>query len=252
MPQTSLHNYFKASSTVPSSLTDVPPVARPLDLPQIANVWNPTASSTVAHDSGGDFSKPQSDPLSLPDAVQDHADDSAESEIIPRFSEIAIIPVQRSHLPAIRRLTSTLLQVRYPDKFFSGSVEEIVPSIFSRVALSMSKPIGWIRCRLDPFPEQTCPPSNAKPIYNRIYVQALCVLAPFRGQGVATTLLESILQPRLLLEHNIESIYAHVWECNAEALEWYAKRGFHQVVLVEDYYHKLRPRGAWLVRRDLR
>jgi N-alpha-acetyltransferase 50 len=160
--------------------------------------------------------------------------------------------VLRSHLPAIQRLTSTLLQVKYPDNFFSGVVDEVIPARFSRVALSMSKPIGWIRCRLDPFPEQTSPPSNAKPIYNRIYVQALCLLAPYRGQGVATALLESILKPRLLAEHDIESVYAHVWECNADALEWYAKRGFHQVVLVDNYYRKLRPGGAWIVKKDLR
>jgi ribosomal protein S18 acetylase RimI-like enzyme len=254
MPQTSLLGYFRppVAATATALLANVPPVAGEPKLPQIAQSLDSTASPGTTNDHGSDVSKPLYEPLSSPDLTGNSPGDISRTVSPPKFSEIAIIPVLRSHLPAIQRLTSTLLPVRYPDKFFSGSVDEIIPATFSRVALSMSKPVGWIRCRLDPFPEQTSPPSDVRPIYNRIYVQALCLLAPYRGLGIATALLESILRPRLLLEHDIESIYAHVWECNAEALEWYAKRGFRQVMLVEDYYRKLRPGGAWIVKRDLR
>lgn len=252
MPQPSLLTYFKAPITAPAVLANVPSGAAELELPRIAHVLDSPASLWGANGHCSDVSERPFDPLCSLEQGDDRAGDVSMPVSAPRFSEIAIIPVLRSHLPAIQRLTSTLLPVKYPDTFFSVAVDEVLPARFSRVALSMSKPIGWIRCRLDPFPEQTSPPSNAKPVYNRIYVQALCLLAPYRGQGVATALLESILQPRLLAEHNIESIYAHVWECNTDALDWYAKQGFHQVVLVEDYYRKLRPGGAWIVKRDLR
>jgi N-alpha-acetyltransferase 50 len=252
MPQPSLLHYFKAPMTAPLSPSGVLQVAGEAKLPSIAHALNAVAASTKANDPGSNASEPPSVLLSSPDLADNVGEDSAETGLVPKFSEIAIIPIQRSHLPAIQRLTSTLLPVRYPDNFFSGSVDEILPAIFSRVALSMSKPIGWIRCRLDPFPEPTSPPSNARPIYNQIYIQALCLLAPYRGQGVATALLESILKPRLLLEHDVASIYAHVWECNTDALEWYSKRGFYQVVMVDNYYRKLRPGGAWIVKKDLR
>ena len=252
MPQTSLRNYFKAPATGLSPRPDTPPAAKEVELPPIARALNGVALPATANLPGSDISESLSDSLSTPDPNEDHDGDSFDTGIVPKISEIAIIPVQPSHLSAIQRLTSTLLPVRYPDKFFSGSIDEIIPAMFSRVALSMSKPIGWIRCRLDTFPEQTSPPSNARPIYNQIYVQALCLLAPYRGQGVATALLENVIRPRLLLEHDIASVYAHVWECNVGALEWYAKRGFHPVVMVENYYRKLRPGGAWIVKRDLR
>jgi ribosomal protein S18 acetylase RimI-like enzyme len=252
MPQTSLLNYFKIPAAPPALLANVPSRARELELPRIAHVLDSTASLGVINSYGSDVAELPSDQLSSRDLDEERAGDMSRTVTVPKFSDITIIPVLRSHLPAIQRLTSTLLPVAYPDKFFSGSVDEVIPAMFSRVALSLSKPIGWIRCRLDPFPEPISPPSNAKPIYNRIYVQALCLLAPYRGQGVATALLESILKPRLLREHDIESVYAHVWECNAEALEWYTKRGFRQVMLVEGYYRKLRPGGAWVVKRDLR
>jgi ribosomal protein S18 acetylase RimI-like enzyme len=252
MPQSSLLHYFQASTTATLSPSGVPQVTGDAKLPSIAQALNAVAASAQANDSGSDGSEPPPVLLSSPDLADNSGGDSTGTGHVPKLSEIAIIPVQPSHLPAIQRLTSTLLPVRYPDKFFSGSVDEILPAMFSRVALSMSKPIGWIRCRLDPFPEPTSPPSNARPIYNQIYIQALCLLAPYRGQGVATALLESILKLRLLLEHNVASIYAHVWECNTDALEWYSKRGFSQVVMVDNYYRKLRPGGAWVVKKDLR
>jgi ribosomal protein S18 acetylase RimI-like enzyme len=252
MPQTSLLAYFQALVAAPALPTDAPRGAAELELPHIARVLTCPASWGGANGHGSDVSERPSDPFCSPDQGDGRAGDANETVSVPRFSEIAIIPVLRSHLPAIQRLTSALLPVKYPDHFLSGAVDEAVPARFSRVALSMSRPIGWIRCRLDPFPEQTSPPSHANAIYNRIYVQALCLLAPYRGQGIATALLESILKSKLLAEHDIESVYAHVWECNVDALEWYAKRGFHQVVLVEDYYRKLRPGGAWIVKRDLR
>lgn len=48
----------------------------------------------------------------------------------------------------------------------------------------------------------------------------------------------------------MKEIYAHVWEANEEALEWYLKRGFEVGgEVVEGYYRKLRPSGARVVMR---
>ena len=52
-------------------------------------------------------------------------------------------------------------------------------------------------------------------------------------------------------EH-VTAVYAHVWEANTDALEWYVKRGFEvEKGVVEGYYRKLRPAGARVVRRRL-
>lgn len=47
----------------------------------------------------------------------------------------------------------------------------------------------------------------------------------------------------------ITEIYAHVWEENEEALEWYRKRGFSIGDVMGGYYRRLRPSGARTVRR---
>lgn len=75
----------------------------------------------------------------------------------------------------------------------------------------------------------------------------LCTLSPFRRLGVATALLQHLLDTAKAW--GADEVYAHVWESNYEALEWYKRRGF--VVedgVFENYYRKLRPSGARIVR----
>ena len=251
MPQTTLLSYFAGSGVSATPQYSRPPTQNNLELPSIVRILKANTSEAALEEVGSGVSEPSTAQLS-PSGVDQAFHDNFKNACVEDVSGIAIVPIQHSHLPAIQRLTSTLLPVKYPDKFFADVANEVIPATFSRVALLDSKPVGWIRCRLDPFPEKTSPLSSMKPIYNQVYIQALCLLAPYRGQGVAKKLLETVLGPSVLTEHDVECVYAHVWESNEDALEWYQKRGFHRVTLVENYYRKLRPGGAWIVRRNLR
>jgi len=132
----------------------------------------------------------------------------------------------------------------YSDAFFTTAVTDPIVHKISRAALYESEPVGWIRCRLEP-----CSPNSSQPC--QIYIQALAVLSPYRNLGLATSLLNEILSAAASLEEQPVCIYAHVWEKNEDALDWYAKRCFKRVMLLERYYLKLRPSGAWIVRREL-
>ena len=253
MPQTTLLTYFAGSSARPTppqihlrhsaDLRQLPPVVQRLRF----NHPSPTA---------GDIYGQASKSLDDGDGAPSELEDTTETDLVGRRTVVhvpstTISTIQQGHLPALKRLTSTLLPIRYPDTFFAVAVEDPRTASFSRVALYDSNPIGWIRSRLEPFPEPTSPPSNARPIYYQIYIQALCLLAPHRGKGVAAALLKEILDPTVLKDHNVQAIYAHVWEKNEDALAWYEKRGFRPLMLVENYYRKLRPGGAWIVRKPL-
>jgi hypothetical protein len=53
-------------------------------------------------------------------------------------------------------------------------------------------------------------------------------------------------------ENHVSSIYAHVWTQNEDGLAWYIKRGFvKEETLVENYYPKLKPSTAWILRRAI-
>ncbi|KAI4102033.1 MAG: hypothetical protein L6R37_004645 [Teloschistes peruensis] len=127
--------------------------------------------------------------------------------------------------------------------------------------------VGGIQCRIeyrlcdpsaafDPAAVSHLKPRPAPQVQETkyCYIQTLALLSPYRSKGIATMLLDSILATlcREPIYYGTQFIYAHVWEMNEEALEWYKKRGFMVCEdLVGDYYRRLRPAGARLVWRQL-
>jgi N-alpha-acetyltransferase 50 len=165
---------------------------------------------------------------------------------LPEGSYVRFSHVEAVHIGPLKRLTASILPVRYPSKFFEETLTDSAVSSLSRVVHHDDRPVGWIRCRLEPG---TSGPSGT--VLQQIYIQALCILAPYRNFGYATHLVESVLQPQSLTENNVAFVYAHVWENNEDALAWYERRGFKRIMLVEKYYNRLVPSGAWIVRRDV-
>ncbi len=169
---------------------------------------------------------------------------SSQYVTVAHLPEALISPVQQAHVPSIRRLTSTTLPVRYGDAFFTSTITDPQASQLSRVVLYASEPVGWIRCRLEPC-------SGGTSELSQIYIQALALLSPYRSLGLATMLLDAILASATAKSRQTVCVYAHVWEKNEDALLWYEKRGFKRIMLVDRYYRRLRPGGAWIVRREL-
>lgn len=198
----------------------------------------------------------------------------------PLQPNISITPITPTTLPAYRRLITLLLPIRYPDRFYKDSVANPTPSSLALCAIwhetppprkrkvetldgsvcsapTASEPavIAGIQCRIEPFPT---PPTDSSPASTRsaLYIQTLATLSPYRSLGIATALLDAIVATALRhysnSSGNVVEIYAHVWEANGDALEWYVKRGFRvEQEVILGYYRKLRPSGARVVRRSL-
>ena len=94
--------------------------------------------------------------------------------------------------------------------------------------------VGAVRCRLLPS--------------SQLYISTIGVLAPYRSHGIAMHLLQAVVKKAVEL-HSVRSVTAHVWEANEEGMEWYKKRKFEILDKDEGYYRKLRPQGAFLVRK---
>lgn len=227
--------------------------------------------------------------------------------IPPSFStphpQVTIEQVKTAHVPSLMRITGLLLPVRYPNSFYTATITDPLIASLSRVAIyhdnaatsvagmafstaattkssshtSTDKVIGGIRCRLEPIipslSSTSSSPRNIRPITN-LYIQTLHLLSPYRGRGVAASLLNSLLYedtqsstktPRwkggekplpkvsaMVRHYNIRTVTAHVHETNDEALSWYISRGFAvQDGVVEGYYRRLTPGGAKIVRLEL-
>jgi ribosomal protein S18 acetylase RimI-like enzyme len=236
MPQATLLSYLTTQQPIsaPSSMS-----GEALSKSSSAEVAGSHASSTEVTTVHAGFG--------IVDKVRDQLSTDERPITIPHFPNAQIVHISKSHLPSIQRLTSTTLPVRYGDNFFQSTITDETAAQLSRVALYSSEPIGWIRCCLEP-----CVPETAsQPQLQQIYVQALALLAPYRGIGLASVLLDTIVNSSIAHAHNTVCIYAHVWEKNEAALDWYAKRGFKRVLLLERYYRRLKPAGAWIVRKEL-
>ncbi|KAM0273901.1 hypothetical protein ACHAQH_008137 [Verticillium albo-atrum] len=166
---------------------------------------------------------------------------------IPR--EAAIRSLSAPDIPALRRINALLLPVTYPDSFYTAAHS----TPFSR-AITWSDPasshdpssepklIGGVVARLEPLTATT----------QALYIQSLALLSPYRSHGLATAALADLLAAPELGPLSVTTVYAHVWTENADAIAWYAARGFTRDPKVQErYYYKLRPDTAYIVRRDL-
>ena len=172
---------------------------------------------------------------------------------------LTIEPVTTRTLQAYRRLITLLLPIRYPDKFYHESLENATPDsialcvLWQEPGITEPKVIAGIQCRRVEIPLTPSPTSSTSTTSQQtLYIQTLATLAPYRSLGVATALLDAAITTAIRRYEHVTSVYAHVWEANTDALEWYEKRGFEvEKGIVEGYYRKLRPTGARVVRRRL-
>ncbi|EAQ89579.1 hypothetical protein CHGG_06198 [Chaetomium globosum CBS 148.51] len=196
-------------------------------------------------------------------------------------SGATIVPLVQEHVPALRRINSLLLPVPYPDSFYAKVLDPLASGLFSRAILwqdsdaDTPKVIGGLICRLEPNPfldtqgqliPHPFPPSHLQkpsnvPLntpYHAIYIQSLALLSPYRSLGLAAAALEHIIASATILPAagssiDARTIYAHVWTENEEGLKWYEARGFARegAEPMKEYYFKLRPGTAWVVRRHI-
>ncbi|KAI1505929.1 hypothetical protein F5X99DRAFT_427806 [Biscogniauxia marginata] len=269
--QSSIRNFFRpkqpAYAPPPSTAASrsqqtspVPPPPPPAPAAGTPNQPSPRSPSNIPN-SSSDSTLPSSPP--------------PPSALHPQASISAILP---EHVPALRRITSLLLPVNYPDSFYARLADPKSSGAFSRVVLwqdaeaAAPKVIGGLVCRPEPSPFhessptplggtsifQTTTPTPAPTtttttqIPNALYIQSLVLLSPYRGLGLAAALLDDAARRAAAsAEFACDTVYAHVWTENADGLRWYLARGFAQADEVKGYYFKLQPDSAWVVRRDI-
>lgn len=183
--------------------------------------------------------------------------------------QATISPILPDHIPALRRITSLLLPVNYPDSFYQRLSDPLFSGAFSRVLLwnddpasaAAPKVIGGLVCRPEPSPFvaassrpsqfQILKPTTPDAQPNALYIQSLVLLSPYRSLGLAAALLDDAVRAAAASEFRCGEVYAHVWTDNDDGLRWYLARGFAKHGQVNGYYFKLKPDSAWIVRRQI-
>lgn len=79
----------------------------------------------------------------------------------------------------------------------------------------------------------------------QVYIMTLGVLAPYRGLGIGTKLLNHVID--LSSKQNIGSIYLHVQTNNEDAINFYKKFGFEITDMIKNYYTNITPPDCFVL-----
>jgi N-alpha-acetyltransferase 50 len=166
-------------------------------------------------------------------------------------------PVHKNNVGAIKKLVHTVLPVSYSDHFYETLMA--TPEAFTHACafllLSPSPPprdavslagyfnnllVGVIGCR----------PEKREDGKERLYVAVLAVLAAYRGLGLGSRLVNSVIES-LESHPDVAELYLHVHVTNAGAIRFYERLGFENVGVIKDYYAsaELSPPDCVLLRR---
>ena len=86
----------------------------------------------------------------------------------------------------------------------------------------------------------------------RLYIMTLAVLAAYRGRGIGSDLLRSLLVYCEKDDAQISEIALHVHVSNDDAIRFYKEKfGFTKGPLVENYYRRIDPPHCYLLYKNL-
>ncbi|RDA84589.1 hypothetical protein CP532_1112 [Ophiocordyceps camponoti-leonardi (nom. inval.)] len=240
--QLSIRSFFPTKSVVPCVAAPPPPPSRAGKAPPPPPPPPPPQPKTISSVPSPAISAPLPTP-------------SADAPLPPSPpnlpTEAGVRLVSAEDTAALRRINALLLPVSYPDSFYARAVCRAQSGRFSRVITwahdgEEAKVVGGVVCRLESDDDQRQPGQ-------RLYIQSLCLLAPYRGKGLMAAALDHVIATATSdAALDVRSVTAHVWTDNEDGLRWYESRGFgrrHQPIA--GYYLKLRPDSAWLVHRQL-
>ncbi|KAK9141600.1 hypothetical protein Syun_011000 [Stephania yunnanensis] len=145
---------------------------------------------------------------------------------------ISLDGVRDKNVMQLKKLNTALFPVRYNDKYYSDA---IAAAEFTKLAYFNDICVGAIACRLE----------KAENGAIRVYIMTLGVLAPYRGLGIGTKLLNHVLD--LCPKRNILDIYLHVQTNNEDGINFYKKFGFEITDTIENYYANISPPDCYVL-----
>ncbi|KAL3819065.1 hypothetical protein ACJIZ3_004970 [Penstemon smallii] len=151
---------------------------------------------------------------------------------VGREVSISLEGVRDKNLMQLKKLNTALFPVRYKDKYYADA---LASGEFTKLAYYSDICVGSIACRLEKKESgAVC-----------VYIMTLGVLAPYRGLGIGTKLLNHVFEH--CMKQNIGEVYLHVQTNNEDAIDFYKKFGFEITETIQNYYTNITPPDCYVV-----
>lgn len=151
------------------------------------------------------------------------------------MGRIELGEITKHNIKLMRRLNQSIFPVNYNDKFYKDVLEA---GELAKLAFFNDVVVGTVCCRIEQVDNE-----------RRLYIMTLGCLFTYRRLGIGTTMLKHVLD--FASKKGIDNIYLHVQINNTGAIEFYKKYGFEIVDTKEDYYKRIEPSSALVLRKQL-
>lgn len=143
--------------------------------------------------------------------------------------------ITKHNIRLMRLLNQSIFPVNYNDRFYKDVLEA---GELAKLAFYNDVIVGAVCCRLEQV-------DNEK----RLYIMTLGCLYTYRRLGIGATMLEHVLDHAQ--RKGVDNIYLHVQINNDGAIEFYKKFGFEVVDKKEDYYKRIEPSSALVLKKKM-
>lgn len=143
--------------------------------------------------------------------------------------------ITKHNIKLMRRLNQAIFPVSYNEKFYKDVLEA---GELAKLAFYNDVVVGAVCCRVE-----NCD------LERHLYIMTLGCLFTYRRLGIGTTMLKHVLD--FANKRGINNIYLHVQINNSGAIEFYKKFGFEIVETKENYYKRIEPSSALVLRKQL-
>lgn len=144
--------------------------------------------------------------------------------------------------------------MRYAPKFYKNLLGEGLDGRYTydqkyiKYAYVNGFAVGAVAARLEPIEDSNGNGGVQEEGKFDLYIMTINVLAAYRRRGVATHLLDFVLNAASQ-DERISEVFLHVQTSNDEAKNFYVTNGFTEMQVVENYYTRVEPSSAFLLKK---
>jgi len=156
--------------------------------------------------------------------------------------KVSLGTLTEKNVKLLKTLNAVCFPVSYQDSVYT---EILTHPDYARLAYFNDVMVGGVACRVEKREKR-----DDKLEGKRLYIMTLCVLDKYRRHGIASQLVQYVLD-KVKEDTDIEAVYLNVQTSNTAAQTFYESFGFKNVKTQENFYRNIDPPHAFVFFKPL-